>query len=59
MKKSLSVLLAAFLSLAACQNIEQLVPEVADDVLSARIEQGEVTKTVLGESNNILWSEND
>ena len=59
MKKSLSVLLAAFLSLAACQNIEQLVPEVADDVLSAHIEQDEVTKTVLGESNNILWSEDD
>ena len=59
MKKSLSVLLAAFLSLAACQNIEQLVPEVTDDVLSAQIEQDEVTKTVLGESNNILWSEND
>ncbi len=59
MKKSLSVLLAAFLSLAACQNIEQLVPEVADDVLSAHIEQYEVTKTVLGESNNILWSEDD
>lgn len=59
MKKSLSVLLAAFLSLTACQNIEQLVPEVTDDVLSAQIEQDEVTKTVLGESNNILWSEND
>ena len=39
MKKSLSVLLAAFLSLAACQNIEQLVPEVADDVLTARIKE--------------------
>jgi hypothetical protein len=59
MKKSLSVLLAASLSLAACQNIKQLVPEVANDVLSAHIEQGEVTKTALGESNNILWSEDD
>lgn len=59
MKKSLYILLAASLCLAACQNFEQLVPEVADDVLSARIEQGEVTKTALGESNNILWSEDD
>lgn len=59
MKRLLSILLAASLCFAACQNIEQLVLEVADDVLSAQIEQDEVTKTVLGESNKILWSEND
>ena len=58
MKKSVFAFLAASLCLAACQ-IEIVDPNVSDDVLSAQIEQKEVTKTVLGESNNVLWSEND
>ena len=58
MKKSVFAFLAASLCLAACQ-IEIVDPNLSDDVLSAQIEQKEVTKTVLGESNNVLWSEND
>lgn len=58
MKKSVFAFLAASLCLAACQ-IEIVDPNVSDDVLSAQIEQKEVTKTVLGESKNVLWSEND
>ena len=60
MKKSLIILLAAFLGFAACHNVEPTVPETVDHaVLSAQIEQNEATRTVLSESNNILWSEND
>ena len=60
MKKSLIILLAASLGFAACHNVEPTVPEAVDHaVLSAQIEQDEATKTVLSESNNILWSEND
>lgn len=61
MKKSVFVFFAASLCLAACQ-IEVVEPnayDTSDNVLSAQIEQNEVTKTVLGESNNVLWSEND
>ena len=61
MKKSVFAFFAASLCLAACQ-IEVVEPnayDTSDNVLSAQIEQNEVTKTVLGESNNVLWSEND
>ena len=61
MKKSVFAFFAASLCLAACQ-IEDVEPnayDTSDNVLSAQIEQNEVTKTVLGESNNVLWSEND
>lgn len=61
MKKSVFAFFAASLCLAACQIelVDPNQPNVSDDVLSAKIEQNEVTKTVLGESNNVLWSEND
>ena len=61
MKKSVFAFFAASLCLAACQIelVDSNQPNVSDDVLSAKIEQNEVTKTVLGESNNVLWSEND
>ena len=59
MKKSIFILLAAYLGFAACQVVESDIPEFADEVLSAQIEQDETTKTVLDESNNIRWSEND
>ena len=61
MKKSVFAFFAASLCLAACQIeiVDPNQPNVSDDVLSAKIEQNEVTKTVLGESNNVFWSEND
>lgn len=59
MKKSLFTLLAVSLSFAACQHMEPSVPEEIDYILSAQIEQDEATKTLLSESSNILWSEND
>lgn len=59
MRKILYVLFAVSLGFAACQNKESVVSEVSDAGLYAQIEQDEETRTVLGESNNILWSEND
>lgn len=61
MKKSVFTFLAASLLLVACQ-IEIVDPSesnVSADMLSAHIEQDEITKTELGESNNVLWSAND
>lgn len=61
MKKTVFAFLAVSLCMAACQ-VEIVDPNesnVSGDVLSAQIEQNEATKTVLGESNNVLWSEND
>lgn len=59
MKISPFILLAASLWFAACQIVESDIPEFTAAVLSAQIEQDENTKTVLSESNNILWSGND
>ena len=61
MKKDVFTFIAVLLCVAACQ-VEIVDPNesnVSGDVLSALIEQNKVTKTVLGESNNVLWSEND
>ena len=58
MKKALYII-AACLGFGACQNMEPVVPEDANEVISAKIEQGGESKTVLDENNNILWSEND
>ena len=59
MKKSLFSLLAAALCLVACQVEEPINASKSGDVLSAMIEQSEMTKTALDQNNNIRWSEND
>lgn len=59
MKKAVFFLLAAVLCVAACQEYEDISSVISDDVLSAQIEEGEMTKTILSESNDILWSEGD
>ena len=61
MKKSIFSYLAVMLCLSACQ-IEIDGPDASnesDNILSAKIEQAEATKTILAENNNVLWSEND
>lgn len=58
MKKAL-YFIAACLGFGACQNMEPVVPEDANEVISAKIEQNGESKTVLDENNNILWSGND
>lgn len=61
MKTSIFSFLAVMLCLSACQiEIDGLdAPNEPDNILSAKIEQAEVTKTTLSESNNVLWSEYD
>ena len=60
MKRLLFALLAAAFCAAACHVVESSEAVVAeDDVLYARIEQGEVTRTSLNEAGNVLWSEDD
>lgn len=51
-------MLAAALFCAACQEVE-INPLHGENVLSAVIEQDNMTKTVMDDNNNILWSEND
>lgn len=58
MKKSLFALLAA-VCMVACQVEEPTGASKSDDVLSAKMEQSDLTKTQIGENNNILWSAND
>lgn len=58
MRKCTLIILAAVLSITACQEIETN-PSAEDNVLSATIEQDDMTKTVMDDNNNILWSEND
>lgn len=61
MKKAIFALLVTSLCFAACQTeaVNLNGSNLSDSILSAKIEQNEMTKTVLGEGNNILWSEND
>ena len=61
MKKSVFAFISALLMVAACQNEidESTTCCTSYDVLSARIEQDEATKTALGKKSNVLWSEND
>lgn len=58
MKKSALIMLTAALSFTACQVMET-TPLEEGNVLSAVIEQDDMTKTVMDDNNNILWSEND
>ena len=56
----LFILLAVAFCAAACHVVESSEAVVAeDDVLYARIEQGEVTRTTMNEAGNVLWSEDD
>ena len=59
MKKLLLGLMATILVLlSACQkNYELSLPE--NDTIHALIEEADDTRTVMDESNNVLWSEND
>ena len=59
MKKLFFSLMAAALCFAACQVEEPVTSSKSEGVLSAKIEQSEITKTTLAQNNNILWSEND
>ena len=59
MKKSLFSLMAAIIGFAACQVEEPTASLKSEDVLTAKIEQSEMTRTVLDQNNNIRWSEND
>ena len=58
MKKSALIMLTAALAFTACQVMET-TPLEEGNVLSAVIEQDDMTKTVMDDNNNILWSEND
>lgn len=58
MKKSALIMLTAALAFTACQEMET-TPLEEGNVLSAVIEQDDMTKTVMDDNNNILWSEND
>lgn len=57
MKKCILMILTATLSFAACQEVETAL--VNETVLSAIIEQDEMTRTEMDENNNVLWNEND
>ena len=59
MGKTFLSLMAAALCFAACQVEEPVSSSKSEGVLSAKIEQSEMTKTTLAQDNNILWSEND
>lgn len=58
MKKT-AIILAAILSLAACNKIEDNVPIADHNTLYAQIEQETATKTYMDVNNNIRWSEGD
>lgn len=59
MKKIIWALVAAAMSFTACQVDEPTAPSASGDVLSAKIEQSDMTKTSLDANNNILWSADD
>ena len=58
MKKT-AIILAAILSLAACNKIEDNVLIADHNTLYAQIEQETATKTYMDANNNIRWSEGD
>ena len=59
MKRIIVYISCCLVGFAACRNVEPEMIVKGDEVLSAQIEQGDESKTVLDESKNILWSEND
>lgn len=58
MKKT-AIILAAILSLAACNKLEDNIPIADHNTLYAQIEQETATKTYMDANNNIRWSEGD
>lgn len=58
MKKS-ALILAAALTLAACNKPETPLPIADHNTLYAQIEQEAATKTYMDASNNVRWSEGD
>ena len=59
MKKQLLGLITILTVLGACQKNEVSVELSEAVTIHATIEDNDATKTVMDESNNILWSEND
>ena len=59
MNKSFLFLLAAAMTLAACQKTEISAPSTEGATLSATIEDVASTKTYMDANNNICWSEGD
>ena len=59
MKKQLFGLMTILTILGACQKNEVSVELSETVTIHATIEDNDATKTVMDESNNILWSEND
>ena len=59
MKKQLLGLMTILTVLGACQKNEVSVELSEAVTIHAAIEDNDATKTVMDESNNILWSEND
>ena len=59
MKKQLLGLMTILTVLGACQKNEVSVELSEAVTIHATIEDNDATKTVMDESNNILWSEND
>lgn len=59
MKKQLFGLMTILTILNACQKNEVSVSLLEEVTIHATIEDKNATKTIMDESNNILWSEND
>lgn len=59
MKKQLFGLMAILTMLNACQKNEVSVSLPEEATIHATIEDKDATRTVMDESNNVLWSEND
>lgn len=59
MKKQLLGLMTILTILNACQKNEASVSLPEDVTIHATIEDKDATKTIMDESNNILWTEND
>ena len=59
MKKQLFGLMTILTIFNACQKNEVSVSLPEEVTIHAKIEDKDATKTVMDESNNILWSEND
>lgn len=59
MKKLFLTFFLAVAAITSCQRVDSYCPAIHYDVLTARIEQDEMTRTAMDVHNNVLWSEND
>lgn len=59
MKNQLSGLMVILMILGSCQKNEVSAPLFEGPTIHATIENTGTTRTVMDESNNVLWSEND